>query len=66
MNQLQFPDEVLYTLFYHDYIYSRIKKDNELKSAKIAGNYFRKIQPYINKLFSNMILATNEHKCIGV
>lgn len=33
---LKNPNEVLYSIFYHDYIYKATRKDNELKSADHA------------------------------
>ena len=44
-NQLQHSNEVLYALFYHDFIYKTTSKDNELKSAQhaiknLAGKHF--------------------------
>lgn len=35
-DQLQFPNEILLCIFYHDYVYLSSKKDNELKSAEYA------------------------------
>jgi predicted metal-dependent HD superfamily phosphohydrolase len=35
-NNLKNPNEVLYSIFYHDYIYKATRKDNELKSAEHA------------------------------
>ena len=35
-SQLTFPLEVLYSIFYHDYIYKATSKENELKSAELA------------------------------
>lgn len=33
---LKNPNEILYSIFYHDYIYKATRKDNELKSAEHA------------------------------
>jgi len=33
-SNLKNPNEVLYSIFYHDYIYKATRKDNELKSAE--------------------------------
>jgi len=33
---LKKPNEVLYSVFYHDYVYKATRKDNELKSASHA------------------------------
>lgn len=35
-SHLKNPNEVLYSIFYHDYIYKATRKDNELKSAEHA------------------------------
>jgi predicted metal-dependent HD superfamily phosphohydrolase len=35
-SSLKNPNEVLYSIFYHDYIYKATRKDNELKSAELA------------------------------
>ena len=35
-NNLKNPNEVLYSIFYHDSIYKASRKDNELKSAALA------------------------------
>lgn len=35
-NHLKNPNEVLYSIFYHDYVYKATRKDNELKSAELA------------------------------
>ena len=61
-DQLQFPNEVLYSIFYHDYIYVSSKKNNELKSAEFAI----KILPQNARLNSKMvfyaIVATQLHQ----
>lgn len=35
-SHLKNPNEVLYSIFYHDYVYKATRKDNELKSAELA------------------------------
>lgn len=35
-HNLKNPNEVLYCIFYHDYVYKATRKDNELKSAELA------------------------------
>lgn len=61
-SDLQFPDEVLYSIFYHDYVYKVTRKDNELKSAEHALS----ILPFnikLNKqLIFDMICATQLHQ----
>jgi predicted metal-dependent HD superfamily phosphohydrolase len=49
---LQFPDEVLFALFYHDIIYKSSKKDNELKSAELAVGLFQ-LQWQISRAMTN-------------
>lgn len=61
-SNLQFPDEVLFSIFYHDYVYKVTRKDNELKSAEHALS----ILPFnakVNKqLVFDMICATKLHQ----
>jgi predicted metal-dependent HD superfamily phosphohydrolase len=59
---LQFPIEVLYAIFYHDYIYSATKKDNELKSAELAIALLPKATTLNKELVFDMIVATKEHQ----
>lgn len=59
--ELQFPDEVLYALFYHDIIYKSTRKDNELKSAERAVALLPE-DPKTNKQrIFDMIVATKDH-----
>jgi predicted metal-dependent HD superfamily phosphohydrolase len=44
-DRLQNPDEILFSIFYHDYVYKSSKKDNELKSAEFAVSIFSDIKP---------------------
>lgn len=61
-SQLTFPAEVLYTIFYHDYIYKATSKENELKSAEFAVSILP-ANARINKdLVFEMILATKLHE----
>ena len=65
-SKLEFPNEVLYAIFYHDFIYNSSKKDNELKSAEYALQMLPK-EITINKdIVFAMILATKDHQCNGV
>jgi predicted metal-dependent HD superfamily phosphohydrolase len=61
-SKLKNPKEVLYSIFYHDYIYKATRKDNELKSAEHA----LAILPHVislNKPFVfNAICATQLHQ----
>lgn len=63
-NRLKNPDEVLFSIFYHDYIYKATRKDNELKSAE----YALKVETHssaslLNKnLIFDAICATQSHQ----
>lgn len=61
-SQLNFPVEVLYAIFYHDYIYKATSKENELKSAELAISILP-VNAKINKdLVFEMIVATKLHE----
>lgn len=63
-NRLKNPDEVLFSIFYHDYIYKATRKDNELKSAE----YALKVETHSSvsllnkKLIFDAICATQSHQ----
>lgn len=59
---LQFPDEVLYSIFYHDIVYKSTRKDNELKSAEIAIAILPERTMINKELVYDMILATKDHR----
>ncbi|MCL9804476.1 hypothetical protein NAT51_03020 [Flavobacterium amniphilum] len=61
-DQLTFPDEVLYAIFYHDYVYKSTRKDNELKSAEFAVQILPANSNTVNteRIF-NLIMATKDH-----
>ncbi|SHM11583.1 HD domain-containing protein [Flavobacterium saccharophilum] len=61
-DQLQFPNEVMYSIFYHDVIYSASKKDNELKSAEYAVKILPKETTLNSALVFDMICATQLHQ----
>jgi len=61
-DQLQFPNEVLYSIFYHDYIYVSSKKDNELKSAEYAIKILPKNAKLNSKMVFDAIVATQLHQ----
>ena len=61
-SNLKFPDEVLYSIFYHDCIYKVTKKDNELKSADYALSILPLDTKLNKELVFDMILATQHHK----
>lgn len=61
-SELQFPNEVLYTIFYHDYVYKVTKKDNEQKSAEYALSILP-LNATLNKhVVYEMICATQLHQ----
>ena len=61
-DQLQFPNEILYSIFYHDYIYVSSKKDNELKSAEYAIKILPKNADLNSKMVFDTIVATQLHQ----
>lgn len=61
-SELQFPDEVLYSIFYHDYVYKVTRKDNELKSAEKAISILPDTAKLDANLVFDMILATQLHQ----
>ncbi|SHI84425.1 HD domain-containing protein [Flavobacterium terrae] len=60
--QLQQPNEVLYSIFYHDYVYKVTRKDNELKSAEHAIALLKPNHPLNKQLVFELILATQFHQ----
>lgn len=61
-DKLQNPNEILFSIFYHDFIYSASKKDNELKSAEY-GLAVLSENSYLNKqLVFDAICATQQHQ----
>ena len=64
--QLQFPDEVLYSIFYHDIIYKSTRKDNELKSAELAVDLLPNNTTVNKQIIFDMILATKDHISKGI
>jgi predicted metal-dependent HD superfamily phosphohydrolase len=61
-SDLQFPDEVLYAIFYHDYVYKVTRKDNELKSAEHALSILSSNIKLNKQLIFDMICATQLHQ----
>jgi len=59
--ELQFPDEVLYAIFYHDYVYNSSRKDNELKSAEFAVKILPEAAIIDKKVVFDLIMATKNH-----
>jgi predicted metal-dependent HD superfamily phosphohydrolase len=62
VTQLQFPDEVLYAIYYHDYVYKVTRKDNELKSAEHALSILPNQTTLNKQLVFDMIVATQLHQ----
>ena len=62
LDQLLFPNEVLYSIFYHDYIYVSSKKDNELKSAESAIKILPKNSDLNSTMVFDTIVATQLHQ----
>lgn len=61
-SQLTFPVEVLYAIFYHDYIYKATSKENELKSAELAISILPENANINATLVFDMIVATKLHE----
>lgn len=61
-NKLQFPDEVLYAIFYHDYIYNSTRKDNELKSAELAIKILPQETTLNKERIHQLIMVTKNHQ----
>ena len=60
-NRLQNPNEILFSIFYHDIVYSASKKDNELKSAEFALSVLSEKHLLNKQLVFNAICATQQH-----
>lgn len=61
-SELTFPVEVLYAIFYHDYIYKATSKENELKSAEFAISILPENTKINAALVFEMIVATKLHE----
>lgn len=61
-DKLQKPDEILFSIFYHDFIYSASKKDNELKSAEYALSILSENSILNKQLVFDAICATQQHQ----
>ena len=60
--QLQQPKEVLFSIFYHDFVYKVTRKDNELKSAEHAIALLKPNHQLNKQLVFELILATQLHQ----
>lgn len=61
-NELEFQNEVLYSIFYHDIIYKATRKDNEEKSAAFALQILPNNTTINCELVYDMICATKLHQ----
>ncbi|WP_291146650.1 hypothetical protein [Flavobacterium sp. UBA7680] len=61
-DKLQNPDEILFSIFYHDFVYSASKKDNELKSAEYALAILPENVNLNKQLVFDTICATQQHQ----
>ena len=61
-NQLDNPNEILFSIFYHDVVYSASKKDNELKSAEYALSILSENTTLNKQLVFDAICATQQHQ----
>ena len=61
-SHLKNPDEVLYSIFYHDIIYKVTRKDNEIKSAEYAVAILSDHSKLNTALVYDMICATQKHE----
>jgi len=61
-NQLDNPNEILFSIFYHDVVYSASKKDNELKSAEYALSILSENIQLDKQLVFDAICATQQHQ----
>ncbi|MEP6803485.1 MAG: hypothetical protein ABI892_03100 [Flavobacterium sp.] len=60
--QIKSPNEILFSIFYHDYIYKSSKKDNELKSAEFALSILPENIQLDKTLVFDAICATQLHQ----
>ncbi|REH01688.1 HD domain-containing protein [Flavobacterium aquicola] len=60
-NQLKSPNEILFSIFYHDFVYSSSRKDNELKSAEFALSILPENAKLDKQLVFDAICATQLH-----
>ncbi|WP_426484377.1 HD domain-containing protein [Flavobacterium sp. 2] len=61
-DKLQNPNEILFSIFYHDFVYSASKKDNELKSAEYALAVLPENSNLNKQLVFDAICATQQHQ----
>lgn len=61
-DRLQNPNEILFSIFYHDFVYSASKKDNELKSAEFALAILPENISLNKQFVFDAIFATQQHQ----
>lgn len=61
-DKLQNPNEILFSIFYHDFVYSASKKDNELKSAEYSLAILSENVNLNKQLVFDAICATQQHQ----
>lgn len=62
-NDLNDPDTIMFSIFYHDIVYNQIGQDNEKKSANIAENRLVSLGVPADKIYrcKEQIMATKDH-----
>ncbi|MBO9583874.1 MAG: hypothetical protein J7574_06925 [Flavobacterium sp.] len=60
-NRIQNPEEILFSIFYHDVVYSASRKDNELKSAEYALSILSEKHDLNKQFVFDAICATQLH-----
>ncbi|WP_374173526.1 hypothetical protein [Flavobacterium tructae] len=60
-NKLENPNEVLFSIFNHDIVYSSSRKDNELKSAEFALSILPENISLNKQFIFDAICATQQH-----
>lgn len=61
-SELNFPNEVLYAIFYHDYVYNSTRKDNEQKSADYAIKILPQETTLNKERIHQLIMVTKNHQ----
>lgn len=63
-DQLEDYDVVCFSIFYHDIVYRSLRKDNEFRSAALAGKRLAEIglSPYRIERCQQQVRATRQHR----
>jgi predicted metal-dependent HD superfamily phosphohydrolase len=66
-NQFSFWDTIVFAIAYHDFVYKSTRKDNEEKSALVAGARLRQLDfpESETKRCVEFILATKQHESVN-